>query len=143
MPALKNAKHERFAQLLAKGSTADDAYSEAGYTPDRKNAARLTTNDGVRTRLRELQERAAMKVEMTVADIVRQLAEDRDFARECGSAAAAVSASLGQAKVLGLVVERQAIGGDPAGAPIRSEVDLSRLSAVQLQALAGIRLSGE
>lgn len=33
MPVLDNAKHERFAQELAKGKTADEAYKEAGLCP--------------------------------------------------------------------------------------------------------------
>lgn len=35
MPVLKNARHEKFAQALAKGKTADDAYADAGFKPDR------------------------------------------------------------------------------------------------------------
>jgi phage terminase small subunit len=31
MPRLQNAKHELFAQELAKGETADKAYQLAGY----------------------------------------------------------------------------------------------------------------
>lgn len=30
MPVLKNARHEKFAQALAKGKTADEAYQLAG-----------------------------------------------------------------------------------------------------------------
>ena len=106
MPVLDNPKHERFAQAFAKGDSADEAYARAGYKADRGNASRMTANDSIQRRVAELQERAAIKVEMTVADIVRQLAEDRDFARECGTPAAAVNATLGQAKVLGLVVDK-------------------------------------
>lgn len=106
MPVLQNAKHERFAQALARGMGQAEAYAEAGYTPSDANASRLTSSDKVQARLRELQERAAIKVEMTVADIVAQLAEDRAFAQKCGTAAAAVTATMGQAKVLGLVIDR-------------------------------------
>lgn len=31
MPVLKNQRHERFAQELAKGKSATDAYLAAGY----------------------------------------------------------------------------------------------------------------
>lgn len=41
MPVLKNARHERFAQELARGKTASDAYVEAGFRPSRHNASRL------------------------------------------------------------------------------------------------------
>jgi phage terminase small subunit len=35
MPVLSNPKHERFAQELAKGKTADEAYQLAGCKPNR------------------------------------------------------------------------------------------------------------
>jgi phage terminase small subunit len=112
---LKNARQERFAQELAKGKSQLDAYKAAGYRPDRGAATRLSANISVATRVEELKARAAAKVEITVADIARQLDEDREFAKECGQAGAAVSASLGKAKVLGLIVDRQEHTGRNGG----------------------------
>ena len=62
MPALTNAKHERFAQELAKGKTADDAYVEAGYKPSRANASTLRTKQNISARVAELLERAAARL---------------------------------------------------------------------------------
>jgi len=115
MPVLNNPKHERFAQELAKGRTQLDAYVAAGYRPDDGAAARLSGNVRVRERVAELQRKAAERVEITVADIARQLDEDREFALECKSPAAAVSATLGKAKVLGLVKERHEHTGKNGG----------------------------
>lgn len=129
MPALKNTKHERFAQELAKGQTADAAYAAAGYSPDRKNAARLTTNDGVRTRVAELQERAAIRAEVTVADIAAQLDEDRALAHKVGQPGAAVSASLGKAKVLGLIVDKTELTGKDGG-PVEVSDARERLARI-------------
>ncbi|MBA8799167.1 phage terminase small subunit [Agrobacterium sp. RC10-4-1] len=56
MPVLKNARHETFAQGLAKGLTADEAYQKAGFKPDRGNASRLQQNDSIRQRVSELLE---------------------------------------------------------------------------------------
>lgn len=106
MPALENQRHERFAQEMAKGKSATEAYAKAGYRGDRTAASRLSTNVNVQARLSELQAKAAEKAVVTVEDIARQLDEDRAFARESGAAAAAVSATLGKAKVLGLIVEK-------------------------------------
>lgn len=103
---LKNARHERFAQELAKGKSVDDAYAAVGYTPNRGNAARLKAKEGILSRLTELQVRTAEKATTTAADIAAQLDEDRSFARNLKQAAAAVSASLGKAKVLGLIIDR-------------------------------------
>lgn len=70
MPALKNTRHEAFAQALASGSTMDEAYAKAGFAPNRQNAHRLTTNDDVAARVKELQEQTAKKASMTRADLV-------------------------------------------------------------------------
>lgn len=134
---LKNARHERFAQELAKGKTADEAYGLAGFAPNRGNATRLKANESVAARVDELKDRAAKKAEVTVADIARQLDEDREFAKGCGSAAAMVSATLGKAKVLGLIKERHEHGGVNGG-PIEyrnlgeEEID-ARLAALNEQ----------
>ena len=44
VPTLHNPRHERFAQELAAGDTADAAYVLAGYQENRSNAARLNAN---------------------------------------------------------------------------------------------------
>ena len=106
MGALSNRKHELFAQELAKGATQDAAYVSAGYKPDRGAASRLSAKVNIQARVSELQERAAIKVETTVEDIARQLDEDRKLAISLGQPSAAVSATLGKAKVLGLIVDR-------------------------------------
>lgn len=106
MPALPNGKHERFAQALAKGRSQAEAYVEASYKASEPHASRLASSGKVQARVAELQERAAIKVEVTVADIAAQLDEDRMLAHREGQAGAAVSASLGKAKVLGLIIDR-------------------------------------
>lgn len=121
MPVLDNARHERFAQELAKGKTATEAYILAGYKANDGNAATLKGNQRVADRLIELQTIAAKSVALTVHDIARQLDEDRVFAQRQGSAAAAVSATMGKAKVLGLIVEKSEFSG-VGGAPIEAKV---------------------
>jgi phage terminase small subunit len=73
MPVLRNARHEAFAQAVAKGKTADEAYALAGYAANRGNAARLNANDSIRKRVRELQDRVAEKAEWSAADRLRSL----------------------------------------------------------------------
>lgn len=123
MPVLKNTKHERFAQELAKGLTSDEAYVVAGYKENRHNASRLKTKETVLRRIEELQGRAADKAVVTIQDIAAQLDEDRAFARSVSSASACVSATMGKAKVLGLVIERAEHTGKDGG-PIET-VELS------------------
>jgi len=103
---LKNTRHERFCQESAKGKSTDEAYVLAGFKANRGNAARLKANEDVRGRILELQERAAHRTEITAADIAKQLDDDRTFARSLKQSAAAVTATMGKAKVLGLIVDK-------------------------------------
>lgn len=110
MPVLPNARHERFAQELAKGKTQEAAYIAAGYAPAsaEQNASRLISNDKVAARVAELKERAAEKVEWNIADAVRELEEARLTAKlaDTPQTSAMVAATMGKAKLLGLVVEQ-------------------------------------
>ena len=73
MPALTNPKYERYAQELAKGKTADDAYAVAGYKQNRKNASRLKANEDILGRIAELlAERESIHAQAT-ADAVKSL----------------------------------------------------------------------
>src|SRR3954451_18469787 len=57
MPVLIASKHERFAQFVSKGLSAVDAYIAAGYSKSnaRSNASRLSANDSILARIKELQ----------------------------------------------------------------------------------------
>lgn len=125
MPALSNAKHERFAQELAKGKTQAEAYAEAGYTGDRTAASRLSTNVNVQTRVAELQSGAAKRTEMTVASLTRRLDHIAQIALKTGVAtdpetgAVATSSSkhlnvaraaiMDAAKLNGLIVDKAVV----------------------------------
>lgn len=73
MATLGNARHERFAQNLAKGMTADEAYAEAGFRENRGNAARLKANESVAARVEELLAAAADKAAITKARVLEEL----------------------------------------------------------------------
>jgi phage terminase small subunit len=73
MPALENARHERFAQELAKGKSQADAYCAAGYKPSRSAAARLAADVNICARLAEITERAAVRAEISVASLTARL----------------------------------------------------------------------
>jgi hypothetical protein len=114
VPILENPRHELFAQELATGKSATEAYVSCGYKPSRKNAARLRTNEGVKARLAELQAVTARSTAITIEGICRELDEANQIAKERGQASAMVSASTLRAKLGGLMVERVEVG--PAGA---------------------------
>jgi len=101
------ARHECFAQGLAKGNSQVEAYAEAGYKPDDGAACRLSGNVRIQNRVAELQERAAVRIEFDLAEAARQLDEDRQLAHQNGQAGAAVSATVAKAKLFGLIVDKR------------------------------------
>jgi len=111
MPVLKNARHERFAQSLAKGKTATEAYTDAGYKGDRTAASRLSTNVNVNARVIELQSKAVKAVGTTVESLAAELEEARELALKEKQSSAAVSATMGKAKLFGLGVEHRKLSG--------------------------------
>jgi hypothetical protein len=54
--ALENPRYEAFAQALAKGKSASEAYKKAGFKANRGNASRLKAHESVSRRLAELRE---------------------------------------------------------------------------------------
>jgi phage terminase small subunit len=68
MPVLKNARHEQFAQALAKGKAQAKAYAAAGYKPSEHHASRLASNGKVAARVREILAKVADKAEWSAAD---------------------------------------------------------------------------
>lgn len=74
MPVLTNPKQERFAQELAKGKSADEAYQLAGYKANRGNANTLKQNESILTRVSDLlAEREFIHAQAT-ADAVKSTA---------------------------------------------------------------------
>lgn len=106
---LKNTRHERFAQELAKGKSQSEAYRVAGYKPDTGAASRLSGNVSVLGRVSELKERAAIRTEITVAGLTERLlriadkAEKKDDGSQLSTARASV---MDAAKLNGMVVDK-------------------------------------
>ncbi|MCA6108127.1 terminase small subunit [Bradyrhizobium cenepequi] len=140
MPVLKNAKHERFAQELAKGTPAAKAYVEAGYKPSSGNAATLKATQSISERVAELlAERekvhaqataiAIEKAALTKEWVIERLRENAERALQAipagengtgeyqyqGSVANRALELLG--KELGMFIDRKEVGkpGDFAG----------------------------
>lgn len=107
MPILDNARHERFAQGLAKGLTADAAYTEAGYTPNRKNASRLKTDEDIQRRVEELQSRATEGIIVTKQWLIEQLIDTASRAKDDATRASEVAALKEIATITGHRIERQ------------------------------------
>ena len=107
--SLKNARHERFAQGLAQGSSQLAAYAQAGYRGDVTAASRLSRNVKIQERVAELQARAAIRSEITVASITERLLEIARMGEASGEAsmlAVARASLMDAAKLNGLVVDK-------------------------------------
>jgi phage terminase small subunit len=107
---LGNTRHERFAQELAKGETADAAYVLAGYQANRGNAATLKANQNVRDRVAELQTKAADKAVVTVEGITARLlkiAEKSETSNDAPLLSVARASLMDAAKLNGLIVEKR------------------------------------
>lgn len=109
------AKQEKFCQGVAKGLTYSDAYRQA-YNAEKmkpetinKRAYELLKNGYVTGRIDELKEMALSRHNIKVDDIIEELEDARNIARELGQSSAMVSASMGKAKLLGLVVDKKAL----------------------------------
>lgn len=100
-------KQEKFCQLYVELGNASEAYRQA-YDASRMKAAtvnvkasQLLDQDKIAVRVGELKAHHAERHDMSVDDIAKMLKEDRDFARQCETPAAAVSATMGLAKLYG------------------------------------------
>lgn len=75
-----------------------------------------------------------MKAVETVETIAAQLDEDRAFAREAGQSAAAVTATVAKAKLLGLMIDRKE-SGQPGDFTAMDEQAVREVAAQQLEEL--------
>lgn len=106
-------KQERFAQLYIETGNASEAYRGA-YNASRMKAETVTRNahellrgSNVAARVEELQQRVLKRHDVTVDSLLGELEEARQLAMTTPRAAgAAVSASMGKAKLKGLAIDR-------------------------------------
>jgi alpha-beta hydrolase superfamily lysophospholipase len=100
---LRNPRHERFAQELATGKSADAAYGLAGYRENRSNAARLSANEDIQRRVAEIQSVGAELAAITVETLIAEAEAARSKAmREKGGAGAAIAAITTRFPILAL-----------------------------------------
>lgn len=111
-------KQEKFAQCIAKGYTQADAYREAYDCEEMKDeviyveACKLMNNHKISIRVDELKERALKRYDITVDDLIFELEEAREMGKLNSQPSAMVSASMGKAKLLGLITDKQEVKGN-------------------------------
>lgn len=116
MPTLPNSRHEVFAQELAKGSYATDAYETAGFKRHEGNASTLAHRPDIEARVEEIRSKIAEKVIQRTgidrAKILEELAtlatvsHGDDWVRASDKRAALVD----YARIEGWVIERTETG---------------------------------
>lgn len=126
---LANSRHEIFAQELAKGSYATDAYETAGFKRHDGNSSTLANRPDIEARVEEIRvkvaEKVANKVAINKAYVLTRLVENLDRAMQAeeiqgkdggtgefkydGSVANRALELIG--KELGMFVDRKELGG--------------------------------
>lgn len=105
MAVLSNQRHEAFAQALAKGLTADEAYKQAGFKPNRGNASTLKAKKNIQARVAELQGMAAERVVVDREWVLAKLVENATNTQETNPSASNQALQL-IGKELGMFVDR-------------------------------------
>ena len=116
-------KQEAFALAYVETGNASEAYRRAYSAEKMKpasvavNASKLLADTKVALRVQELQAKAVERHETTVDDILRELEEARALAAggEKPQPAAMVAASMGKAKLLGMLTDKMEHSGKDGG----------------------------
>lgn len=137
------AREEAFALLYIQSRSVTESYMRvyAGHTKAAASrhravaaASRILGKPNVAKRIRELEEVARRKRETTVETIIDELEIARKAALSAGQVAAAVSATMGKAKVAGLIVDKQQIKQEVVhSVDQQSQVELARRIAFILE----------
>lgn len=126
-------KQEAFALAYVETGNASEAYRRSYNAEKMKpsviavKASELLAHGNVAVRVAELQAAHVERHEITVDDILRELEEARALAAggEKPQPAAMVAASMGKAKLLGMLTDKAELTG-PGGGPIETVSRITR-----------------
>ena len=129
-------KQEAFALAYVETGNASEAYRRAYNAGNMKpaviavKASELLAHGNVSVRVKELQAAALDEHKITMSDILRELEEARVVAlqQEKPQAAAMVAASMGKAKLLGMLTDKTEVTGKDGG-----PVEITRIELVPLR----------
>ena len=105
-------KQADFVRWYFELGNASEAYKRAYNSHAKPNTLHRKANDllkhpVIKAEVKAMQAQARERNQVTIDNVVDELEEARQIAKQSGNAAAMVSATLGKAKVLGLVVDKQ------------------------------------
>lgn len=92
----------RFVEEFIKCGVGTQAARLAGYSNPKTAATRLKKNPKIKLKLDSLRQKAMQRAQLSLEKLLEELEEARQVAIDKEMAAAAVSASMGKAKLLGL-----------------------------------------
>lgn len=105
-------KQEAFCRLYIETGFASEAYRQS-YDASRMTspsinveASKLLADPRISLRIEQIKAEHLERHKTTVDDIAKMLKEDREFARKCETPAAAVSATMGLAKLYGMLTDK-------------------------------------
>ena len=130
-------KQEKFCMVYIETGNASEAYRQAYNAENMKeasinvNACKLLTDAKIAPRIKELKSGHVKRHELTIDDLVKELEEARACALngETKQTSAAVAATMGKAKLLGLVVDK-------------TDIKLTNIKELTNEQLAAIATSG-
>lgn len=105
-------KQEAFCLAFMETGNASEAYRRSYDADDMKPATvnraakELTDNPKIAARIDGLRSIHVERHKLTIDDLIAQLDEDRQFARAQEAPAAAISATIGKAKLLGFFTDK-------------------------------------
>ena len=126
-------KQADFVRLYFELGNASEAYKRAYNSHAKPNTLHRKANDLlkhpiIKSEIEAMQEQARERNQVTIDNVVDELEEARQVAKQSGNAAAMVSATLGKAKVLGLVVDKQETNTKILTPPVFNFVGVQPLS---------------
>jgi hypothetical protein len=137
-------KQEAFCLAYIETGNASEAYRQAYNAGKMKpgsvnvNASKLLADTKIALRVAELKSELFERHKVTADTIATMLREDRQFARECETPGAAVTATMGLAKLYGLLTDKTELTGKGGGNIKIETIDVSKLSADALREIAGL-----
>jgi len=104
-------KQADFVRLYFELGNASEAYRRAYNSTGKPNTLHRKANDLlkhplIKAEVQKMQQDAIKRNEVTIDSVLLELEDARQTAKQSGNASAMVSATMGKAKLLGLVVDK-------------------------------------
>lgn len=125
MPGITQ-KQENFCRIFVEIGNASESYRQAYEAEDMKPATvwneayKLQANPDVAARIDQLRKEAIERHKITVDSLTMELEQARWLAIKTEQPSSAVSATLGKAKLHGLITDKNELSG-PNGGPIETK----------------------